>query len=952
MRIREWDEIAMDMRPKVRYWVPAAAMDEADLREEICLLKERGFGGVEVVMLSETPEEILTGDEGWGTENWNRMIKVIADTTQKLGMTMDLANGPMWPIAMPAVQNADNPAALHELTFGILEVPESGYYKGPLPKRRTKRTEGRAKLVHVMAYLETSDLVLKQESYRNLSDSVSGNGEDVEELILECRLPKAEKGTRWLIFAFYSQPAVQKVDLGQYYVIDHLSQEGAKACEVYWDNVLRENSYPSLESIFCDSLEYASMMDWTPDFPEEFEKRRGYSILPYLPFVGLKLFYPASEIPGYRLENQEVSTMLDQDYREVLTQCYCENHLAVLEKMAEKYGKSIRYQTAYNKPFEGERCPLYVEIPENEALGRPALDYQKTMAAAVHLGRKKRYSFECAAEFGNCYGQNYEDLLWWVKRSLMAGMNAQVLHGASYNGGYHGKYAVDGKMRGVKWPGYEGFGKVISNYWNRTLSVEDARGCLDTIARLNSIFRKKAKVDCAIYRSSYVNDGLGSEFCFYPDDGALTNAGYSYETVSPYLLELPVCQVEDGRLDQDGVGYKCLIVPETEHVSVAFLRKTLELLKAGLPVVWVGERPAYAQYYKEWESDAAKDEWNQLMEQVWTSDALSHVQKKAEVPATLKARGVLPDVQLDGGKDIMTAEHVDEERQIRYYALYAYNRIEYTPDTPNPNEISCSALYKKGTTKGSYERPGAESRKKITVTLKGEGAVYICDPWSATVEEIAGIFDNGFTTVTLSIEEDEMILLALFEKEQPNKSAADGEYSGTEEYQIDWDSLELSEFVPDSPDEISFLRSHFSKEMRTLSLDGLKPWRELDEQLRHFAGRGIYHGSVVLPEAAREKRYILSLGNVSDTFHVTVNGKRTNFPDQVKKCVDVTGLLHTGKNEIVVEVVSNLYNCLLKDGDDSNMPFEVPYVEKDYGIWESEGKRCVLTGYKEADDAN
>ncbi|MEY8327188.1 hypothetical protein AALB47_25350 [Lachnospiraceae bacterium 54-11] len=45
---------------------------------------------------------------------------------------------------------------------------------------------------------------------------------------------------------------------------------------------------------------------------------------------------------------------------------------------------------------------------------------------------KNRYSFECAAEFGNSYGQDYEDLFWWIKRSLMAGMNAQVLHGVSF----------------------------------------------------------------------------------------------------------------------------------------------------------------------------------------------------------------------------------------------------------------------------------------------------------------------------------------------------------------------------------------------------------------------------------------------------------------------------------------------------------------------------------------
>ena len=45
--------------------------------------------------------------------------------------------------------------------------------------------------------------------------------------------------------------------------------------------------------------------------------------------------------------------LVNHDYLETLTQCYCENHLAVLEEMAHKFGKNIRYQVAYNKPVKG-----------------------------------------------------------------------------------------------------------------------------------------------------------------------------------------------------------------------------------------------------------------------------------------------------------------------------------------------------------------------------------------------------------------------------------------------------------------------------------------------------------------------------------------------------------------------------------------------------------------------
>lgn len=220
------------------------------------------------------------------------------------------------------------------------------------------------------------------------------------------------------------------------------------------------------------------------------------------------------------------------------------------------------------------------------------------MAAAAHFGRKERYSFECAAEFGQCYGQGYEDLLWWVKRSLMAGMNAQVLHGASYSGDCAGSNPQSSLMKAA-WPGYEGFGKFVSNNWNRTPDVNHARGCMDAIARLNGVFRTQARVDVCVFRQAYENHGNGPDFYLYGDDGALMNAGYSYEYVSDFLLHLPQAVVQEKELDREGAGYHALIVPPQTRMSKSAMEKILSLAKEGFPVVLVGEAPQEALYYSE-----------------------------------------------------------------------------------------------------------------------------------------------------------------------------------------------------------------------------------------------------------------------------------------------------------------------------------------------------------------
>ncbi len=1077
--MKEDGKETMKYRPKIRYWLPGGAVEEEDLRKEIRVLYDRGFGGIEMVSLDRLAPEVSVSEDGWGRKRWNHMMQVAAEETQKLGMSLDIANGPGWPISSPEIKGIEDPAVLCELTYGVCEAKAGESYKGALPAPRMVRKEGSPKLIAAFGYLEIARGVLKGDSYLDLMPYVTetvfkrktkinvgkGNAEEIREekspvrtekisgfdktgreegqvaekgWYLEVTLPEIGKGAKkrieetvhkekavteektlsgiqeereaaWKIFAFYSQPAAQKINSNQCYVVDHLSKEGAEASRKYWVKFFRENggveSFPSLESFFCDSLEYQVALDWTPRLPEEFEKRRGYSLLPHLPFIGLTNLFPSCDVPGYRTEDENrLGELVNHDYLETLTQCYCENHLAVLEEMAHKYGKSIRYQVAYNKPFEGERCGLYVGIPENEALGRPCVDYQKLMAAAAHLGEKERYSFECAAEFGHSYGQDYEDLFWWVKRSLMAGMNAQVLHGASYSGAYKGVVSENGYVPGTHWPGYEGFDMMVSNYWNRTLSVEDAKGCMDTIMRLNRIFRQEVVVDCAVLRTSYSNDGLGGEFCLYQDEGRLSNAGYSYEFLSEALLELWLDKIEKENIWR--TYYKCVIIPQQKQMSTSLLRIVKQLSEAGIPVIWVGEQPESAYFYKEWNSPEKKREWKIVLEAAWQANGSLHTDSLEDVPQVLKENGILPEVLLDGGMDIMTAVRREKgswKKEFKYYAVYAYNRVQYTPETPNPHASACCTPFKQGTVKEDYERPGMTSRRKITIGLKDQGTVYRYDPWNDKEEEEDFSYDaeSGYMKGCI-YEEDEMVLFKLVP--DPNtvwkEKGADilkaknfeAEDSKVEKKQtmpcacsIIFQELMFEPFAPDTQEERSFLRSSFhqeeaftlaslfgtsnpcnelnadvlpqkasckeqnqdpqasqtEKELETGSPVPFSPWRKLHPSLEHFAGRGIYTGTLTLAEPKKAGRYILELGTVSDTFRVWLNGKQADFPDQVMKQVDITELLQEGRNEIKVMVTGNLYNKVYPNHPNKAV-HDRPYRARDYGIWETEGKKVRL----------
>ena len=70
-------------------------------------------------------------------------------------------------------------------------------------------------------------------------------------------------------------------------VLNHYSKP---ATEKYLDRVSGYisgkigNMGDYIRAMFCDSMELEGA-NWNDDLPSEFEKRRGYSLLPYLPFI-------------------------------------------------------------------------------------------------------------------------------------------------------------------------------------------------------------------------------------------------------------------------------------------------------------------------------------------------------------------------------------------------------------------------------------------------------------------------------------------------------------------------------------------------------------------------------------------------------------------------------------------------------------------------------------------
>lgn len=139
--------------------------------------------------------------------------------------------------------------------------------------------------------------------------------------------------------------------------------------------------------------------------------------------------------------------------------------------------------------------------------------------------------------------------------------------------------------------------------------------------------------------------------------------------------------------------------------------------------------------------------------------------------------------------------------------------------------------------------------------------------------------------------------------------------------------LSAEDWQPANPYTTTFgaTAAQTRKDRVELDLNGLKPWPEIPA-LENASGIGTYTTTFGLPATwTGANGATLSLGEVFDTFTVTVNG-RTVPIDQISAEGDVDPYLRAGQNTIVVRVATTLNNRLAKIDDDvANRGLVQPY---------------------------
>lgn len=901
-------------RARFRWWWPHGLVEEEQIRSEVAELAKAGFGGAEIADVHHSIREPLSPDtHGWGTKPWVAAVKAALEEAQTHGLSMDLTLGPSWPVALPTL-TPNSEAAMQELATGTVLIPGGQRFLGAIPKPDVEAhwegTEEKLILVQAaqlspQANSEDEELELVQASVQTLSIDAGTTQIDWT----------APEDGRWVIIAYWLRGSGQRPERGPHtvppsFVVDHYSNRGAQAVIEFWETRILDDELRALlrsvgGAFFEDSIEMETDVTlWTPGLLEIFEKRKGYSLLPYLPLI-----VQEDEDPIFRYAGFD-SGFVEHDWWDLISRLFIEEHLRPLQEWAHGYDMQLRAQP-YGLPTDAVTAAAVLDIAEGESLGFKNLDDYRSLAGGRDMGGHRLLSNEAGAFAGGAYSTTWPRMLKTLNPIFTAGVNQTVLHGFSYGGDVPGTtwpgFAAFSPYGGT--PGYAGSWGPRQPSWKHISEIADYFGRIQWILQTGT-----PRVDVAFLRQKgYAGSGFGAPWLSKEGNAR----GWSHRFISPETLNLSSAVVHNGRLAPDGPAFRVLVFEgdafhgRQSTMPLETAERIVELAEAGLPVLAVGDwsAPMPSGLAQDGEPERLKTIFAQLL----SLPNVANVPDRQAIPDGLDRLGLSPAV----AHEPATLTHETRAAGPVKLFVYANTGTQAVSTTVSIESHDPEVWpYVLDTWTGEV-RPVAHfnhagGRVFVPLALEAgataslalapaDWAGYRLDP-SRQVLSIT----NG----QASIDSDGQLRLRAFKTGQAvvrlgNGEAVNSVISGIPEFpsQITVLDLTVASWIPgETPTSIQ-------RESRVLKDFTLRPWTA-DPLLQDLSGTALYHGFIDLPDWDRQAGAVLEVGEVFNTLRVRVNGHEMPPIDPLSRAVDLGRLLKKGRNKIEIEVTTTLNNQL------------------------------------------
>jgi len=887
-----------EFRPMVRWWWPGGDVTDTELRREVDLLDQENFGGGEIQPFAiGLDRKKMTVDaqkrvDDYLTPTFFAHMRAALDEASTRGMWLDYTFGSAWPfggagVITPATaslelrsahQTIQGPVHFHQRIV-MPNLSASITRDKKLPSGWLDQFKQRDKLVAVVAVRGDTEQNYQSESTQPAPVVKTTGKLDpgtaivlTEHLLSDGTLDWDVPAGTWQLFAFKQMPTGQQIGpgaagAGPQLVLDHMNKH---AFELYAERVGgtayqydRQYFGHGLRAIFLDSLEVRSYLYWSDHFLDEFRKRRGYDLTPYLPILKVPGYNvpfqaTAARLPLYDIEG--IGNRVRQDYWQTVSDVMIENFYTPFNNWAAAHNVQARVQ-AHGSPTDVLRVYGAANIPETEdLLDNGRYDFLKLASSGADLYGRKIVGSESFVWFGKAYQTTPEKIKWFADELLTAGINEIIYHGYPY------------KYMDRPFPGWHPFALegAFSSDMNETNPFSPYLAQLNQyITRVQYISQTGTTVaPVALYRAMLASDAIEPPPPEPEIATRLMDAGYNYDHIDAYTILKS--KVKNGKLiSPGGAEFSALVVPQQDTVSAELARQLAAFAGQGLPLVFMGDIPAAELSIVDGQL-TEKSGPNPLQNVLTNSNV--HLAQSAKGVTKLLEGSIAPNLKFDGPP-----------------LPFIEKRI---------GQLDCFFL-----------RNARETAIKTVLLFHASGTPEVWNPWTGDIRPIAH-FDRSGDTIRVPVNVDPYgsVLLVFDPDGTPAGKALNIASTSQPESVIavgqDGWSFHGVGIGPGSKPQVVDMK-----------MTSLEDWSMID-QLKNFSGRGQYTTTFFVSAAllASHHRIVLNLGDVKDVAEITINGKAGAHLLVEPYRADVRPLLHEGTNTLQITVVNCLFNALIAQG--------------------------------------
>lgn len=409
-----------ETRGRTRWWWYGCAVEKDELVRELNEIEQAGMGGVELQILyplEADDEEKGIKNHDYMSPEYLELIRFAAEETEKRGMQFDLTLGSSWPFGGPFM--SEEMAGQNVFPFCI-DV------QGPCKFYRDLTTVIYGKVVGaVIGKMENAKMV--PETIIDITDKIIDKylfnwpwGTEIEEI-------DVPEGTHKIVLFVSSdkkQHVLKPLRGGDGLIVDHNRKESLRMFLSYaGDPIADAVGKDKIKNYFCDSIEVFGH-NWTDILYEEFKKRRGYELRPYI-------YALWGEIDG-------MTEQVRYDYQKTMAELTVENFFEELTAWCHEKGAKSRIQ-AHGTWGDVLKAYGAADIPEGETFSwfdRYEVNtiHRKLAVSAAHVYKKPIVSNESFTwlRFPR-FVVSLENIKAAADSIFLDGINQIINHGYSYS---------------------------------------------------------------------------------------------------------------------------------------------------------------------------------------------------------------------------------------------------------------------------------------------------------------------------------------------------------------------------------------------------------------------------------------------------------------------------------------------------------------------------------------